>query len=110
MEKLGKLSVTKDLDFSGYMFDHVEIHDCDYNWKTFIEVYLEDYHVEPFHPAWAASSAATTCAGNSARITACRPWACIAACRNPARRSTSAGRSKCSSSATANRRPTARSG
>ena len=21
-----------------------------YNWKTFIEVYLEDYHVEPFHP------------------------------------------------------------
>jgi choline monooxygenase len=23
---------------------------CEYNWKTFIEVYLEDYHVEPFHP------------------------------------------------------------
>ncbi len=44
------LSVTKDLDFSGYMFDHVEVHECDYNWKTFIEVYLEDYHVEPFHP------------------------------------------------------------
>ncbi|MEZ5727498.1 MAG: SRPBCC family protein [Burkholderiaceae bacterium] len=21
-----------------------------YNWKTFIEVYLEDYHVAPFHP------------------------------------------------------------
>ena len=21
-----------------------------YNWKTFIEVYLEDYHVGPFHP------------------------------------------------------------
>src|SRR5690606_40258800 len=34
----------------GYMLDHVEVHDCDYNWKTFIEVYLEDYHVEPFHP------------------------------------------------------------
>ena len=50
MEKLAGLSVTKDLDFSGYMLDHVEIHDCDYNWKTFIEVYLEDYHVEPFHP------------------------------------------------------------
>jgi phenylpropionate dioxygenase-like ring-hydroxylating dioxygenase large terminal subunit len=32
------------------MFDHAEIHECDYNWKTFIEVYLEDYHVEPFHP------------------------------------------------------------
>jgi choline monooxygenase len=32
------------------MLDHVEVHNCDYNWKTFIEVYLEDYHVEPFHP------------------------------------------------------------
>jgi choline monooxygenase len=50
MQKMAQLSVTKDLDFSGYMFDHVEIHDCNYNWKTFIEVYLEDYHVEPFHP------------------------------------------------------------
>ncbi|MBK4736514.1 aromatic ring-hydroxylating oxygenase subunit alpha [Noviherbaspirillum pedocola] len=47
---MAKLSVTKDLDFSGYMLDHVEVHECDYNWKTFIEVYLEDYHVEPFHP------------------------------------------------------------
>ncbi|KIF81208.1 aromatic ring-hydroxylating oxygenase subunit alpha [Noviherbaspirillum autotrophicum] len=47
---LAGLGVTKDLDFSGYMLDHVEVHNCDYNWKTFIEVYLEDYHVEPFHP------------------------------------------------------------
>ncbi len=50
MEKLGQLSVTRDLDFSGYMLDHVEVQECHYNWKTFIEVYLEDYHVEPFHP------------------------------------------------------------
>ena len=50
MEKLNELSVTRDLDFSGYMFDHVEVQTCNYNWKTFIEVYLEDYHVEPFHP------------------------------------------------------------
>ncbi len=47
---LNKLSVTKDLSFDGYLLDHVEIHECNYNWKTFIEVYLEDYHVEPFHP------------------------------------------------------------
>jgi choline monooxygenase len=47
---LSNLGVTKDLDFTGYMLDHVEVHECDYNWKTFIEVYLEDYHVEPFHP------------------------------------------------------------
>ncbi|HEU4621556.1 MAG TPA: aromatic ring-hydroxylating dioxygenase subunit alpha [Burkholderiaceae bacterium] len=37
-------------DFSGYQLHHVELHECKYNWKTFIEVYLEDYHVVPFHP------------------------------------------------------------
>ena len=40
----------KALSFDGYVLDHVEMHPCDYNWKTFIEVYLEDYHVGPFHP------------------------------------------------------------
>jgi choline monooxygenase len=39
-----------DLDFSGFVLDKVELHECHYNWKTFIEVYLEDYHVGPFHP------------------------------------------------------------
>jgi len=39
-----------DLDFTGMVLDRVELHECDYNWKTFIEVYLEDYHVGPFHP------------------------------------------------------------
>jgi choline monooxygenase len=38
------------LDFGGHVLDRVELHECDYNWKTFIEVYLEDYHVGPFHP------------------------------------------------------------
>jgi phenylpropionate dioxygenase-like ring-hydroxylating dioxygenase large terminal subunit len=38
------------LDFSGYVLDKVQLHHCAYNWKTFIEVYLEDYHVGPFHP------------------------------------------------------------
>ncbi len=38
------------LNFEGYKLDHVELHECNYNWKTFIEVYLEDYHVAPFHP------------------------------------------------------------
>ena len=32
------------------VLDRVQLHECDYNWKTFIEVYLEDYHVGPFHP------------------------------------------------------------
>ena len=44
------LGPTADLDFSGYVLDRIQLHDCDYNWKTFIEVYLEDYHVAPFHP------------------------------------------------------------
>jgi choline monooxygenase len=39
-----------DFDFSGYVLDRVQIHECNYNWKSFIEVYLEDYHVAPFHP------------------------------------------------------------
>ena len=39
-----------ELDFSGYVYDRVALHHCDYNWKTFIEVYLEDYHVGPYHP------------------------------------------------------------
>ncbi len=39
-----------ELDFSGHVLDRVDVHDLPYNWKTFIEVYLEDYHVEPFHP------------------------------------------------------------
>jgi phenylpropionate dioxygenase-like ring-hydroxylating dioxygenase large terminal subunit len=38
------------LDFSGHLLNRVDVHECNYNWKTFIEVYLEDYHVEPFHP------------------------------------------------------------
>ncbi|MEP7295500.1 MAG: aromatic ring-hydroxylating dioxygenase subunit alpha [Burkholderiales bacterium] len=47
---LARLGPLKDLDFTGYVLDHVQLHECDYNWKTFIEVYLEDYHVGPFHP------------------------------------------------------------
>ncbi|MBL8347977.1 MAG: aromatic ring-hydroxylating dioxygenase subunit alpha [Rubrivivax sp.] len=43
-------TATGMLDFTGYVFDKAHLHECDYNWKTFIEVYLEDYHVGPFHP------------------------------------------------------------
>jgi choline monooxygenase len=47
---LASMSVAKELDFSGYKLDHIHVHECNYNWKSFIEVYLEDYHVVPFHP------------------------------------------------------------
>ena len=55
------MKVARDLDFTGYKLDHVEMHTCNYNWKTFIEVYLEDYHVVPLSPGdWGISSPATT--------------------------------------------------
>jgi phenylpropionate dioxygenase-like ring-hydroxylating dioxygenase large terminal subunit len=47
---LAKLGVAKELDFAGYQLDNIHVVDYDFNWKTFIEVYLEDYHVGPFHP------------------------------------------------------------
>ncbi|MBI2771687.1 MAG: aromatic ring-hydroxylating dioxygenase subunit alpha [Burkholderiales bacterium] len=48
--ELANMGPRADLDFSGMVLDRVEMHECNYNWKTFIEVYLEDYHVGPFHP------------------------------------------------------------
>jgi hypothetical protein len=45
---------------------HVEVHECDYNWKTFIEVYLEDYHVAPFHPGLGSFVSCDDLSGNSA--------------------------------------------
>jgi phenylpropionate dioxygenase-like ring-hydroxylating dioxygenase large terminal subunit len=47
---LARLGCRADLDFTGYVYDRTIVHECNYNWKTFIEVYLEDYHVGPFHP------------------------------------------------------------
>ncbi|QEL64272.1 putative iron-sulfur protein [Oryzomicrobium terrae] len=47
---LAGMKVAGEFDFSGYKLDRVELHECNYNWKTFIEVYLEDYHVAPYHP------------------------------------------------------------
>lgn len=47
---LSNLGPRGTLDFTGYRFDRAVLHECNYNWKTFIEVYLEDYHVGPFHP------------------------------------------------------------
>ena len=47
---LAALGVRHDLDFSGFMLDRVQVDEYACNWKTFIEVYLEDYHVVPFHP------------------------------------------------------------
>lgn len=47
---LASLGVVGDLNFDNYHLDKVMVEEYAFNWKTFIEVYLEDYHVEPFHP------------------------------------------------------------
>ncbi len=47
---LAGMRVAPEFDFSGYLLNRVVIDEYQCNWKTFIEVYLEDYHVEPFHP------------------------------------------------------------
>jgi phenylpropionate dioxygenase-like ring-hydroxylating dioxygenase large terminal subunit len=47
---LAKLTTLADWDFSGYVLDSVRVDEYDVNWKTFLETYLEVYHVEPYHP------------------------------------------------------------
>jgi phenylpropionate dioxygenase-like ring-hydroxylating dioxygenase large terminal subunit len=37
-------------NFESYKLHSIKIDHYDFNWKTFIEVYLEDYHVWAFHP------------------------------------------------------------
>jgi len=49
-QDLAKITTAADWDFSGYVLDSVRVDDYDVNWKTFVEVYLEVYHVDPFHP------------------------------------------------------------
>ena len=48
--RLAGMQAARHLDFSGFALDRVVCQDYPFNWKTFIEVYLEDYHVAPYHP------------------------------------------------------------
>jgi choline monooxygenase len=57
---LAGMKVARALDFSGYKLDHVEMHVCNYNWKTFIEVYRRITTSCPSIPGWATSLPATT--------------------------------------------------
>lgn len=50
---LGGWGVDREFDMSGYVFDRMTVTECKQNWKTFIEIYLELYHVVPFHPGLA---------------------------------------------------------
>ena len=48
--ELAPLFARPEFDFSGYVLGHVEVHPCHCNWKTFMEIYNDDYHIGPFHP------------------------------------------------------------
>lgn len=49
-EDLSGFPLAADYDFSGYVFDKVIVDEHAYNWKHFLEIYLELYHVEAMHP------------------------------------------------------------
>lgn len=49
-EDLGPLFDRPEMRFGGYALDHVEVHPCQCNWKTFVEIYNDDYHIATFHP------------------------------------------------------------
>jgi phenylpropionate dioxygenase-like ring-hydroxylating dioxygenase large terminal subunit len=47
---LADFPLAADYDFGGYVFDRMIVDECPFNWKNFLEIYLEMYHVVPFHP------------------------------------------------------------
>jgi phenylpropionate dioxygenase-like ring-hydroxylating dioxygenase large terminal subunit len=47
---LADFALAADYDFSGYVFDRAQSDELPFNWKTFLEIYLELYHVEAMHP------------------------------------------------------------
>jgi phenylpropionate dioxygenase-like ring-hydroxylating dioxygenase large terminal subunit len=50
LHELNKTPFLEQLSFDGFVFHNAQVHHCAYNWKSFIEVYMDDYHVVPFHP------------------------------------------------------------
>ncbi len=47
---LADFPLAADYDYSNYVFDKVIVDECPFNWKTFLEIFLELYHVEAMHP------------------------------------------------------------
>ncbi len=47
---LADFPLAADYDFAGYVFDKAIVDECPFNWKAFLEIYLELYHVEAMHP------------------------------------------------------------
>jgi phenylpropionate dioxygenase-like ring-hydroxylating dioxygenase large terminal subunit len=47
---LAGFSLASDYDLSGHVLEGVQVSEYPFNWKAFMEIYLELYHVAPFHP------------------------------------------------------------
>lgn len=47
---LKKLKLDKLINFDDYFYSSTESEDYNFNWKTFVEIYLENYHVFTMHP------------------------------------------------------------
>lgn len=48
-DELAGFSLAHELDFSDYVHERTVVDRYPVNWKTFLEIYLELYHVEPAH-------------------------------------------------------------
>ncbi len=49
-EELKNVGFENEINFENYNYHHREYHSIKNNWKTFMEVYGDDYHVAPAHP------------------------------------------------------------
>jgi len=47
---LDETSSIKKLKTEDYLFRSIEVLECDYNWKIFMETYLDLYHINTIHP------------------------------------------------------------
>lgn len=47
---LNELGVAEYFDFSQYQYMETQSYSYQFNWKTFLEIYLENYHVFSMHP------------------------------------------------------------
>ena len=108
---LARITTMADWDFSGYVLDSVRVDEYDINWKTFVETYLEVYHVDFFHPGLGNFTDCENFSvdyGERALDPDRRREGRARSAR--ARRSTASGTRPASSSSTAARRSTARCG
>ena len=49
-DDLRDFPLAPDYDYTNYVFEKSVVEDCAFNWKAFLEIYLELYHVEAMHP------------------------------------------------------------